>query len=178
MVKTAIFYGSDTGNTERAALKMQELLGGAVDVFDVRTVKDPAIILDYDLVLLGTSTWYLGELQSDMENFKAKIETFDFSGHTFALFGLGDQMEYSEFYLNGMGIMHAYLAERGAQFIGAWSTDGYAFTSVLPLSEDGFNFVGLALDEDNQADLTEERIKTWLKQLESEMGTSLGLTFD
>ena len=81
MVKTAIFYGSDTGNTERAALKMQELLGGAVDVFDVRTVKDPAIILDYDLVLLGTSTWYLGELQSDMENFKAKIEPFDFSGH-------------------------------------------------------------------------------------------------
>ena len=72
MVKTAIFYGSDTGNTERAALKMQELLGGAVDVFDVRTVKDPAIILDYDLVLLGTSTWYLGELHQTWKILKPK----------------------------------------------------------------------------------------------------------
>lgn len=172
MAKIAIFYGSDTGNTERAAFKMHELLNDA-EIFDVRTVTDPSIILNYDLVLLGTSTWYLGELQSDMENFKSEIESLDFTGHKFALFGLGDQMEYSEYYLNGMGTMYEFLTQKGANFIGAWSNDGYASTSVLPLTEDGFNFVGLALDDDNQADLTQERIENWLKQLENEFGQKI-----
>ena len=29
-------------------------------------------------------------------------------------------------------------------------------------------FVGLAIDEDNQSDLTEERVKTWVAQIKRE----------
>jgi flavodoxin I len=31
-------------------------------------------------------------------------------------------------------------------------------------------FIGLTLDEDRQSDLTEDRIKTWLEQLKTELG--------
>jgi flavodoxin I len=47
------------------------------------------------------------------------------------------------------------------------SIEGYEFTESKAF-RDG-KFVGLALDEDNQSDLTEERIKKWVSTLKTEM---------
>jgi Flavodoxin. len=58
--------------------------------------------------------------------------------------------------------------ERGAELVGLWPVDGYEFDES-PAVEDG-RFVGLALDNANQYELTEDRIKTWVRQLTREFG--------
>lgn len=60
------------------------------------------------------------------------------------------------------------ISELGGTTVGYWSTDGYEFTDSKAL-RDG-KFVGLALDEANQSDLTQERIKAWVAQLKQEFG--------
>ncbi|VDZ76956.1 flavodoxin FldB [Salmonella bongori] len=43
------------------------------------------------------------------------------------------------------------------------------FTSNKPVIADGQLFVGLALDETNQYDLSDERIQAWCEQILGEM---------
>ena len=173
MAGIGIFYGSDTGHTEDAATLIQQLIGEEnADLFDVAKIKDASVVNNYDLIILGTSTWYLGELQSDMDNFRAALTDVDLSGKTFALFGLGNQVDYSDYFVDGMGILYNFLKDKGARIIGSWPVDGYDFASQLSLTEDGESFVGLALDEDNQPDETPERIAEWVEQVKSEVGIS------
>lgn len=52
--------------------------------------------------------------------------------------------------------------------IGYWPNQGYEFEASKALTEDGSHFVGLALDEDSQYDLSDERIATWIEQVLTE----------
>lgn len=61
------------------------------------------------------------------------------------------------------------IAPLGVQFIGFWPTDGFEFTSPKALSADGKHFVGLALDEVNQFDISEDRLQQWCEQILLEM---------
>ncbi len=54
-----------------------------------------------------------------------------------------------------------------AKRVGFWPTDGYNFDSSKSVV-DG-KFVGLALDQDNQDDLTDERIEKWCEDIKGEM---------
>ena len=65
-----------------------------------------------------------------------------------------------------MGILEAKITARGAKTIGYWSTDGYDFTESKAVRNG--KFVGLAIDEDNQSDLTDERVKAWVAQIKQE----------
>ena len=58
---------------------------------------------------------------------------------------------------------------KGVKFVGYWPTEGYEFTSPKPVIADGQLFVGLALDETNQYDLSDERIQSWCEQILNEM---------
>ena len=51
--------------------------------------------------------------------------------------------------------------------VGRWPTAGYEFTASQ--SVDGDHFLGLALDQINQPLLTEERLDTWLAQIQAEL---------
>ncbi len=62
-----------------------------------------------------------------------------------------------------MGMLEEKISELGGETVGYWSTDGYEFTDSKALRDN--KFVGLALDENNQSDLTDERIKAWVAQL-------------
>ena len=53
--------------------------------------------------------------------------------------------------------------ERGATVIGAWPTDTHAFDASSAVV-DG-EFVGLAIDEDNQSDLSGARIEARVEQI-------------
>ena len=82
------------------------------------------------------------------------------------MFGLGDQEGYGEWYLDAMGMLHDELKKTGANLIGYWPNDeSYEFEASKALTEDGSQFVGLALDEDSQYELSDERIATWIEQV-------------
>lgn len=167
MSKTAIFYGSTGGNTKEAAEMIQRALGG-VDIFDVASLKDASGMLEYENLVLGTSTWGDGELQDDWYDFMKEFEKIDLSSKRVALFGMGDQEGFGHAYLNGLKELHDAVQKRGATIVGAWDDEGYNYDS----SEAVVNgkFVGLALDADNQDDLTAERVQRWCAELKGTLG--------
>ena len=166
MSKIGIFYGSTTGNTESAAQAIQEALG-AGDLIPV-DASALAKMADYDVILLGSSTWGVGDLEDSWEGAVSGLSGLDLSGKTVAFFGTGDQAGYPDTFVDALGILKEALADSGARFVGSRSADGYEFTESRAV-ENG-EFVGLALDEDNQADLSPGRIKGWTADLKAAIG--------
>lgn len=174
MMKIGLFYGSTTCYTEMAAEKMRAIIGE--DLLDIHNVKESDLsqMADYDLLILGISTWDFGEIQEDWNAIWQQVPTIDLSGKTVALFGLGDQEGYGEWYLDAMGLLHDEIVKTGANLIGYWPNDEqYEFEASKALTEDGQFFVGLALDEDSQYELSDERIATWVEQVLTEYQESL-----
>ena len=161
-----LFYGSETGNTENAASMIAAQLGeGNVALHNISEC-DAQSLLSYDNIILGASTWGFGELQSDWENFLPGFDELDLTGKTVAFFGLGDQVNYADVFLDAMGTIYEKVVERGGQPIGAWPADGYDFSASTAVV-DGY-FVGLALDADNQDDMTPDRIGSWVAGIQGQ----------
>lgn len=168
MKSIAIIYGSSTDNTKDAASKISAALSDyKVEMKDVADVTDDDF-QNYDLLILGTSTWGIGELQDDWATYYTNLEGLNLSGKTVALFGLGDSSGYPDSFVDGMGILYEGLANTGCRIIGKVSPDGYTFDDSKSLV-DG-SFVGLPLDEDNESDMTDERIAAWTDALKAELG--------
>ena len=170
-MKIGLFFGSDTGNTEDVAEQIAKKIGE--DNIEVMSIGDasPGDFEDFDKLILGLSTWYDGELQSEWEDFFEELDNIDFAGKTVAIFGLGDQLTYGEYFVDAIGLLYDKVIERGATVVGEWPTDGYDYDESVA-ERDG-KFVGLPLDEDNESDLTEERIDKWLNQISGDLGFSL-----
>ncbi len=163
MVKTAIFYGSSTGNTESVAKRISEKINA--DLYDV--AKKPINeIAEYDNLILGTSTTGIGDLQTDWEDFISDFSNADISGKVIAIFALGDSDSFSDSFVGSMEKIYQEVKNKGCKIVGFTNTDGYEYDES-PSIING-QFVGLALDEDNQAELTEERINNWLDQIKQE----------
>ncbi len=165
MSNIGIFYGSSTGNTEAAADKIKAFLGSAdVKSIDVASIDD---LTNYSNILIGSSTWGYGELQDDWEETVDQLTSLDLSGKKVAFFGLGDQTGYPDTFVDAMGLLYEALKNSNAEFIGAWPADDYDFDESKALVNG--KFVGLALDDDNQADKTDERIEKWTGLLKTEL---------
>ncbi len=165
-----LFYGSSTCYTEIAAEKIQNTLGeGRVDLFNV--VDHPiAEALFYDFIIMGIPTWDYGELQEDWEEVWDELNDIDFSGKKIAIYGLGDQLGYPEWFQDAMGYLHSVLKKQQATLVGYWPNQGYDFEESQALTPDKNFFVGLALDEENEFELTDQRIRSWCQQVISEFG--------
>ena len=88
------------------------------------------------------------------------------SGKTAAFFGCGDQVGYSDNFLDAIGMLAKPFMEKGGNLIGRWSTEGYEFDGSVAL--DGDEFLGLGLDNDNQEEETEERLIIWAELIRDE----------
>ncbi|MBW4641042.1 MAG: flavodoxin FldA [Gloeocapsa sp. UFS-A4-WI-NPMV-4B04] len=167
MTKISLFYGTQTGYTQTAAEMIQKEFGGdsVVTLSDISKL-ELTDFEGYNYIIIGCPTWNVGELQSDWEDFYDQLDNIDFSGKKVAYFGEGDQVGYPDTFQDAMGILAEKVSELGGETVGYWSTDGYEFTDSKALRER--KFVGLALDEDNQSELTNERIKAWVSQLNQE----------
>ena len=62
--------------------------------------------------------------------------------------------------------MEEKITAKGGSTIGLWPVDGYSFDYSKAQKDD--KFVGLGIDNDNEPELTEERVEAWCKQIESE----------
>merc|ERR1712125_181027 len=94
------------------------------------------------------------------------LPDLDIGGKNVAVFGVGDQSSYSDNYCDAAGELYDLFSVKGAKMLGKTSTDGYEHTDSKAI-EDG-KFVGLMCDEDNQYDLSEDRVKAWIAQLKEE----------
>lgn len=170
MAEVGLFFGSDEGNTERVAYRIQQRFGAdVVDVHDIADVTQ-ADFLRYQKIIFGIPTWDFGQIQSDWEEFWGDIAEVDFSGKTVAFFGLGDQFGYGDYFLDAMGMLHDVVIQSGPEVVGHWSIEGYEFDASKAEIAGAGLFVGLALDEDQQEDLTRERLDQWCAQVHVEFG--------
>lgn len=114
----------------------------------------------YDNIIFGASTWFDGELPTCWDEFIPELKTVDMQNKRVAIFGLGDQKNYPDNFVDSIGILARLIESNGATLIGLTSTEGYSVGKSVAV-RDGY-FLGLAIDEDNQSDKTEERIKNWV----------------
>lgn len=159
-----IIFGSTTGNTERAAGLIAKHIGPKAVLHNIAE-QGLEGVTSYGVCIFGVPTWDFGELQEDWEDLWEEFVTLDLQGKPCALFGLGDQIGYGEWFLDAMGLLHDVLQTSGAKVYGRWSVEGYKFEASKALNEDGQFFVGLALDDDCQFAETEERITLWVDAL-------------
>ena len=162
MKKTVIVYGSTTGTCEDLAGRIAAKLG-VDNVINVTDFND-SVIADNDNLILGTSTWGAGEVQDDWYDGIKVIKGADLSGKTVALFGCGDSDSYADTFVGGLAEIYNAAKEAGANIIGAVPTGGYTFDDSEAVV-DG-KFVGLALDEVNEDNKTDERIDAWVAQIQ------------
>lgn len=167
--KIGLFYGSTTCYTEIAAEKIREFIGD--DIVELHDIKDTPLsqTADYDILILGISTWDFGELQEDWESHWGDIADLDLTGKTIALFGMGDQNGYAEWFQDALGMLHDAIGNENISRIGFWPNSGYDFIASKALTDDKTQFVGLALDEDCQYELSDERIADWCTQVLTEI---------
>jgi flavodoxin I len=170
--KIGLFYGTDTGNTENVSKKIKEKLeeklgAGTVDLLEIYKKKKEDM-QQYELLILGMPTWYDGELQGDWEEFIPEMKQVDFKGRKVAFFGLGDQYGYASYFCDALGVFAEIAEQGGASVVGQWPVKGYEHD--YSKAQRGDMFVGLCLDVDNQDDLTEERLDSWLPQVLSSFG--------
>ena len=159
----AIFYATSTGNTEEVANKILKKTNG----FELIDISRDGLdkMKECESMIIGVPTWGEGDLQDDWEDCLGNLQAIDFSGKTVALFGLGDQDGYPDEFANALGIMYEEVSSQGAKIIGQTSTEGYDYEESKAVI-DG-NFVGLVIDEDNQSELTDERIDNWYNSIEN-----------
>ncbi|MGM0375217.1 MAG: flavodoxin [Bacteroidota bacterium] len=164
MKKIGIFYSFRSHKTKQQVRKMIKHLGeNNVEEVDV----DKATHEDFEKFenyIFAVPTWFDGELPNYWDEFLPTIEDDDLSGKKFALFGGGDQKGYPENFVDGIGVMAEFLEKRGGTIVGFTSTKGYTFESSR--AQRGKKFAGLALDIENQAAQTDERIEKWIADIQ------------
>jgi len=175
MANIGIFFGSDTGKTRKIAKMIQQKLGdvAAAPVNINRTTLEA--FLAYPVLVLGTPTLGDGQLpglnagceSESWGEFMSQLADANLSGKIVALFGLGDQQGYPDNFVSGLRPLYDAVVSSGAQVVGAWPNEGYEFASSSAL--EAGEFVGLVLDQDNQYDLTDERVDAWLEQIKPQI---------
>jgi len=163
-MSTALFYASSTGNTQDVANRIVKALGADIKTYDIANSGYDAIN-DCEKIILGISTWGEGDLQDDWDEIWSDFCQINFDSKTVALFGLGDQESYADEFVDALGIMYEQVKTAGGDVVGFTSTDGYDHDASK--ADINGEFVGLVIDEDNQDDLTQERIETWTKNIKA-----------
>ncbi|MCK4879537.1 MAG: flavodoxin [Bacteroidales bacterium] len=166
MKKTAIIYSFNTKKTSKIAAQIQEAFNNdSIAMVNAEEIAEE-LFLSFDRIIMGVATWFDGELPNFWDEFLPALEEMDLTGKKFALFGLGDQKGYPENFLDGVGIMGEILESQGATLVGFTSTEGYEFESSRALRND--QFMGLAIDYENQGSMIEQRVANWVDQLKIE----------
>ncbi len=166
MSKVLIIYGSSTGATEDIAERITQAFDGATSRNVTSLGGDTLSSLNaYDLVLLGSSTWGIGDLQDD---WYAKLDILagaDLGGLKVGVFGTGDQESYPDSFADALGILAETAEQAGATIVGYTDIADYTFDESRA-ARNG-KLVGLAVDEDNQSDKTDGRIEAWVASLKT-----------
>lgn len=165
MKRIGLFYCEGKATTVIVE-KLKAAFGEAeIELIPIETVQKSDFEA-YDNMIMGVSTWFDGELPAIWDEVVPQLKTIDMHKKRVAIFGLGDQQNYPDNFVDGIGILAGIVEANGAKLVGLTSVDEYTFNKSAAVRGD--LFLGLALDVDNQSDKTDERVKNWVEQLKKE----------
>ena len=169
MSKTAIFFSPEGGNVNNVANKLGELIGeDKVDIIPVKEVSKEDLIKYDKIILIGSTVgadhWDNEIIVNEWPEFFRKSNEIRFDKKKVAIIGLGNCVLYPDHFVDGMAVLYEEIKKQNAQIFGFVDSAEYDFTDSEAVNDDGI-FCGLALDEDNEEDLTDERLKRWISDL-------------
>ena len=120
MSSALVVYGSTTGNTEKVAEMINDVLadkGWDTVLKDVSETEAAELAMDFDLLLLGSSTWGDEdiEIQEDFAEFHEKMDSVKLNGKKVAVFGCGDS-SYTHF-CGAVDVIQGKSAEMGGVIV-------------------------------------------------------------
>jgi flavodoxin I len=167
MNAVGLFYSTQTGNTEAVAGLITEATGVDAQLIDDIETEDLA---GYDGLIVGAPTWNTDadELRSGTawDDVLDTIRGLDLKGKPVAVFGCGDSGSYGDNFCDAIEEVHSTFSAAGAKMLGQVDASGYSHSASK--SDAGGKFLGLPCDQDNEADMSEDRVKSWVAQLKSE----------
>jgi flavodoxin I len=172
MSTTAVLFSPEGGNVDRVAHMLGELIGNdKVDIIPVKKVLKEDFD-KYDQIILAGSTvgadhWSNETIVDEWPAFFTKIQDMGFEKKKVAIVGLGNSFLYPSHFADGMADLYDRMTKLKAKVLGKIEAKGYDFTDSEALDEDGY-FCGLAIDEDNEPELTTERLEKWISILKSD----------
>jgi flavodoxin I len=173
MSKIGLFFGPEKGSVHRVAEKVKAALGEQnVEMISVNDASETDLE-KFDKIIFGISTvgketWDSDFSNTDWSKFFPNIRKVDYAGKTVAIFGLGDHITYSSYFVNAMGVLAKELLNNGATIVGKVDPDSYEFDESEAIM-DGM-FIGLPIDEDFQAELTDQRVAHWVNEIRPAFG--------
>ena len=174
MEKIGLFFGPIGGNCNNIATKVTEQIGNdKVDLIPIKDAKHTDVE-KYNKIIFGISSigkdaWDNEDIETDWDKFLPEFNKIDFTGKTIAVFGLGNQITYPSHFAESLGYLAHELANKGVKLVGEFSTDGFEYQESHAVNENG-NFYGLVVDEDNEKEKTDDRIKAWLPSIKDDFG--------
>jgi flavodoxin short chain len=120
MAKALIVYGSTTGNTESVAERISRSLqqtGIDVSLKNVTTAKVEELGGEYDITILGSSTWGDTdiEFQEDFAPFFEELDKAKLQGKKVAIFGCGDTSY--EHFCGAVDLLEEKMGQLGALLV-------------------------------------------------------------
>ncbi len=169
MNKTALLYSPEGGNVNRVTIKLGEVIGNEkVDIIPVREVEKGDLEKYTQIIFIGSTVgadhWSNETVVDEWEAFFTKMDEISFEDKKVAIVGLGNSVLYPEHFADGMAHLYKTITEKKAKILGSVDSEGYTFTDSEAVNDDGF-FCGLPIDEDNEEELTTERLEKWISIL-------------
>lgn len=165
MSKIGLIYSFNTKKTAQIAELIHKELGEIVELINAENI-DGKTFTKYSNLILGVPTWFDGELPNYWDEFVPELEDLNLKKHKIAIFGNGDQVNYSENFCDAIGLMAEIVEDCGAKLVGKTSVEGYTFEHSKAIRET--HLLGLALDFENQVNKNKERVSAWVEQLKKE----------
>merc|ERR1719387_2544529 len=159
-----LFFGTQGGNTETAAGEIASATGlEAQDIADA----EASALADFDGLIVGAPTWHTGADEqrtgTAWDDFFETLKGMDFGGKPVAVFGVGDSVGYGDNFCDAIEELHSTFESAGAKMLGYVDSSNYEYFAESKSVKDG-KFLGLPLDQDNEDDQTEARVKLgWIR---------------
>merc|ERR1719399_2007811 len=162
-----LFFGTQSGKTEDVATAIAGEAGLEAQSIDDVSAADLA---GFDGLIVGAPTWNTGADEqrsgTTWDDYLDEIKALDLCGKPVAVFGTGDSVGYGDNFCDAIEEIHSTFQAAGAKMLGYVDSSGYEH-SESKSDRDG-KFLGLPLDQDNEDDKSEERVKAWVNQLKGE----------
>lgn len=118
---------------------------------------------------VGADHWDNEIVVNEWPEFFHKMKEISFENKKVAIVGLGNCVLYPEHFVDGMALLYQQIKNQNAEILGFVDSNDYDFTDSETLDDNGM-FCGLPIDEDNEPELSAERLERWISVLKSDFG--------